>query len=94
MATSHSSGSSAPAPAAAANLRELLDIEIEVVAGEAVYVRAIALAFRHGQHLFDTLYHAVALEVEGAWLVTADDRYAGKAKSSGRLLRLADYVSP
>ncbi len=80
--------------AAAANLRELLDIETKVVAGEAVYARAMALASRHGQHVFDTLYHAVALEVDGALLLTADDRYVGKAKASGRLLRLADYVSP
>lgn len=41
------------------------------------------------QHLFDTLYHAVALETEGAVLVTADERYYSKARRVGgvRLLR-------
>jgi len=27
------------------------------------------------QHVFDTLYHSVALETDGALLVTADDPY-------------------
>lgn len=79
---------------APAQLRELLDIESTTVSGTAAYARAMALASRHGQHLFDTLYHAVALEVDGACLLTADDRYASKAKASGRVVRLADYASP
>ena len=33
------------------------------------------MALRLGQHLFDTLYHAVALHTPGATLVTADKRY-------------------
>jgi hypothetical protein len=43
-------------------------------------------------HLFDTLYHAVALSVPGAVLVTADRRYFAKAehlaKSPGCLTSL------
>ena len=41
-------------------------------------------------HLFDTLYHAVALERDSV-LVTADDTYARKAHRLGRLLRLRDW---
>jgi hypothetical protein len=34
--------------------------------------------------LFDTLYHAVALEHEDALLVTADERYYEKPKATER----------
>jgi len=39
-----------------------------------VLLRATALAIETVHHLFDTLYHAVALEHDGAVLVTADDQ--------------------
>ena len=42
-------------------------------------------------HLFDTLYHAVALE-EGATLVTADAAYFAKAKNLGGIELLADFA--
>jgi len=48
----------------------------------------IAIALNH--HLFDTLYHAVALE-EGATLVTADETYFAKAEALGGIQRLADF---
>jgi predicted nucleic acid-binding protein len=54
--------------------------------------RATALAMETGQHLFDTLYHAVALEHEDATLITADERYRLKAKSYGRNTALHDWV--
>jgi predicted nucleic acid-binding protein len=44
----------------------------------AVLAHACTLAIDLGHHLFDTLYHAVALEAD-ACLVTADDRYHRKA---------------
>ncbi|HLZ98926.1 MAG TPA: type II toxin-antitoxin system VapC family toxin [Steroidobacteraceae bacterium] len=56
-----------------------------------VLLRATALAIETGHHLFDTLYHAVALEHGDAVLVTADDRYRRKAKSYGRIAALADW---
>lgn len=60
-----------------------------------VLLRATALALETGHHLFDTLYHAVALEHDDAVLVTADDRYRRKARRYGRIVALADwqYVS-
>ena len=61
------------------------------IAGEIdVYRRAGRLAAALGHHLFDTLYHAVALE-RGATLVTADDRYERKARLLGGIARLADF---
>ena len=80
------------APAGAATmLRDLLDIELQVVESEAVYDRAMALSVQLGHHLFDTLYHAVALESAGALLVTADERYWRKARRAGRIVRLAEF---
>ncbi len=54
--------------------------------------RAIALAIETGYHLFDTLYHAVALEQEDAALVTADDRYRVKADRYGKIVGLRDWT--
>ena len=77
-----------------ARLRDLLDVEISIVDTQTVYARAMRLSARHDHHLFDTLYHAVALETDAAVLVTADDRYARKARSEGGIVRLADFVLP
>ena len=73
----------------AANLRDLLDLAIPTRDDALVYSRAMHLSRDLGHHLFDTLYHAVALESEGAVLVTADERYARRAQSLGRLTLLS-----
>jgi predicted nucleic acid-binding protein len=44
------------------------------------------------QHLFDTLYHAVALET-GATLVTADERYYETARGEGNITLLSDFTA-
>jgi predicted nucleic acid-binding protein len=54
--------------------------------------RATSLAIETKHHLFDTLYHAVALE-QDALLVTADDRYYRKAESYGTIAALRDWVA-
>jgi predicted nucleic acid-binding protein len=54
--------------------------------------RATNLAVETHHHLFDTLYHGVALEHEDALLVTADDRYYRKAESYGTIAALRDWV--
>jgi predicted nucleic acid-binding protein len=58
-----------------------------------VILRATSLAIETNHHLFDTLYHAVALEHEDAYLVTADDRYYRKAERYGTIAALGDWVS-
>jgi len=57
-----------------------------------VMQRAVQLAVATGQHLFDTLYHAVALEHPDAWLVTADDRYRLQAEHFGRIAALEHWT--
>ena len=80
-----------PAIAQAA-LGDLLDVEMQRIETDAVYVRAVELSLRLRHHLFDTLYHAVALESPDALLVTADERYWRKARTAGRIVRLADFA--
>jgi predicted nucleic acid-binding protein len=55
--------------------------------------RATSLAIETNHHLFDALYHAVALEHEDATLITADDRYYKKAKGHGAISTLHDWVA-
>jgi predicted nucleic acid-binding protein len=54
---------------------------------------ATRLAVELGHHVFDTLYHAVALRSGTATLATADQRYFRKAARRGRIARLADHGS-
>jgi predicted nucleic acid-binding protein len=56
-----------------------------------VMQRATRLAIETNHHLFDTLYHAVALEHEDAVLVTADERYYRKAERYGTITALRDW---
>jgi predicted nucleic acid-binding protein len=58
--------------------------------GMAVLKRAADIATALGHHLFDTPYHAVALEVGGT-LVTADEVYFNKAHHLGAIQLLADF---
>jgi len=67
-------------------------MDLPVLDGLEVYERAARLAADTGQHLFDTLYHAVALSRPGASLVTADERYYRAARDAGRLIRLIDVA--
>jgi len=57
-----------------------------------VMQRAVTVAVETGQHVFDTLYHAVALETADATLVTADDRYRTKALRYGKVVALRDWT--
>jgi predicted nucleic acid-binding protein len=76
------------APQAVALLHAL---ELSISAGVEVYQKACELSNSLNQHLFDTLYHAVALTERGAVLVTADDQYYRKAHRAGRIVRLKEY---
>jgi predicted nucleic acid-binding protein len=58
----------------------------------SVMRRATVLAIDTEHHLFDTLYHAVALEHEGATYITADDRYRAKAGGFGKIAALRDWT--
>ena len=78
-------------PEIAGEAIDVLDaMEFPVAAEAALYKRAAVLAASLGQHVFDTLYHAVALEHTG-YLISADRRYYGKARRLGRIVYLADW---
>ena len=71
----------------------LLDaLDVPVADDLEVLLRAARLAADLDAHLFDTLYHAVALSRE-ALLVTADRRYFEKAAGVGSL-EILDRWSP
>ncbi len=76
---------------AVADVEMLAAFEFPTTDNPNVIRRATSLAIETNHHLFDTLYHAVALEHEEALLVTADDRYFGKAKGYGTIRTLHEW---
>jgi len=76
------------------DVADLYAIELPVLDTPGVYLTACELARTLGQHVFDTLYHAVALETPGAMLVTADERYYRKAVARGSILLLRRFTPP
>ena len=66
-------------------------LEFPVSASIEIYRTACELSASLNQHLFDALYHAVALSEPGAVLVTADEQYYRKAYKAGGIVRLREY---
>jgi predicted nucleic acid-binding protein len=66
-------------------------LELPIADDPKVWSRAAQLAIDLKQHVFDTLYHAVALE-SASTLVTADDRYRLRARKMARVKSLGDVV--
>lgn len=69
----------------------LCAMEIPTSDDPTVMQRATTLAIASNQHVFDTLYHAVALEHEDATLITADQRYLRSALPKERIISLHDW---
>lgn len=78
---------------AEADVLMLRAMELPVDDSPSVYRRACQLAIDLEQHLFDTLYHAVALEQPSAVLVTADERYLRVGGRQGHIVGLSDWVA-
>ena len=78
---------------AISDVEMLAALELPTTDYPSVIRRATSLAIETSHHLFDTLYHAVALEHEDALLVTADDRYYEKAKRYGTIVALRDWAA-
>lgn len=57
------------------------------------YRRAVDMATELNHHLFDTLYHAVALE-QDVDLISADEHYIRKADHLGHLVALSSWRPP
>ena len=68
----------------------LAEVNPILIAEAHVLKHAAELSGSLNHHLFDTLYHAVALET-GATLVTADKIYFNKASKLGGITRLSDF---
>lgn len=75
---------------ARADLADLFNMKFQHAESLAIYATACDLAISLNHHLFDTLYHAVALHEPSATLITADRRYYDKAKSIGQITLLGD----
>jgi predicted nucleic acid-binding protein len=73
-------------PGAALRDAELLSaLQIPVVDHPGVYSEAVRLAVSSQHHLFDTLYHAVALTAKDGVLITADERYFSRMRGFGHI---------
>lgn len=64
---------------------------IDTDAPAAAWLRATQLAVELRHHLFDTLYHAVAIERHCLFL-TADERYWRKARALGGVALLGQWT--
>jgi predicted nucleic acid-binding protein len=69
----------------------LYALRIPIADTRELYAVACGLAAVTGQHVFDTLYHAVALTTPEHMLVTADERYYKKARQAGSIALLRDF---
>lgn len=74
------------------NAEHLNRMDIRYAAPTEHLNTALDLSLRLNHHLFDTLYHAVALDTPEALFITADRRYFDKAASRGRIVWLPDWV--
>jgi predicted nucleic acid-binding protein len=73
---------------------DLLDaLELAVDADAHTYKHASRLAAQLNHHLFDTLYHALALQ-HNALLVSADHKYVRKAGALGSVVSLREFRPP
>jgi predicted nucleic acid-binding protein len=82
-------------PATATDDVTLLNaLELPAADEPLVLRRAVELAMELKQHLFDTLYHALALETADGVLITADDRYLRAARAKGQIMHLMDWTPP
>lgn len=79
---------------AVSDIERLAALEFPTDGGPDVMHRATDLAIATERHLFDTLYHAVAIEQDDALLVTADARYLQKAQRYGMITALSGWESP
>jgi len=74
----------------AIDLLDAMEIPVKATAPEFKLASRLTLDLDH--HLFDTLYHALALK-EQATLITADRRYFNKAAEFGSINMLTDFDS-
>jgi predicted nucleic acid-binding protein len=69
-------------------------LELPAADEPLVIRRGVELAMELKQHLFDTFYHALALETPDGILITADERYLRAARAKGQIMHLRDWKQP
>jgi predicted nucleic acid-binding protein len=79
------------ATTAADDVTMLNALELPATDDPQVLRRGVELAIELRQHLFDTFYHAVALETPDGILITADKRYLHAARMKGQIMSLMDW---
>lgn len=72
------------------DIGNLSALEIAWAEPTQAILQATELAVHLNHHVFDTLYHALALSTPGAVLVTADRRYFDKCRHLGQISWLPD----
>lgn len=75
----------------AAVLTSLLAMKLPINEEVEVYASAARLSSKYKHHIFDTLYHSVALESVNTVFITSDTKYYKKAKSEGSIMLLSDF---
>ena len=73
------------------DIADLYEMELGCVNGTEIYLTASELSVKLNHHLFDTLYHAVALHLDDTSLITADRKYYQKAKHLGSIRLLSEW---
>jgi len=73
---------------------DLSQLNFEELRTPEVFCKAAHLAIQLNHHMFDTLYHAVALSLSDTTLVTADLRYFRKAQARGSVILLDKAPAP
>ncbi len=74
--------------------RAFLAMELPMTTEWVVYEEACRLATDLNHHLFDTLYHAVALQTPNAIFITANTQYFRKANELGHIMELKKFPLP
>lgn len=65
-------------------------MEIKVQQDADIFKTAARLSRQFSHHLFDTLYHALAIHLNAVF-VTADDKYYRKAEAMGCIQLLSNW---
>ena len=73
-------------------LQNFLAMALPMTTEWEVYEQACRLSVDLNHHLFDTLYHAVALQSSNTLFVTADTQYFRKAAKLGHIIKLKDFA--
>ena len=73
-------------------IQRFLAMELPITTEWNVYEQACHLSVELKHHLFDTLYHAVALKSSDTVFITADTQYFRKAAKLGHIIELKDFA--